>query len=494
MLARQASLSGLLLVGTRIITRCADLIALVVLGKFLAAAQFGIASLALSIVMLVEAVLDLPISLALVRLQHIDDDDLGTAFTISMLRGLAVMAILAGLAGPIAAFYHRPELFPLILALSIAPAARGLVSPNIALFNKNLSVWRNVAADLAGKFMGLIVVIIFAVAWRNYWAIALGSIVSPLVTTIASYILAPFRSCLTLKKWRYFSHFFGWTTAGQVLSALNWQLDKLILGKFLGPTQFGFFSIANDISSIPLRAVLNPIVLPLTAAFTQGRGGTAVLARRYSASAAAILAISLPIVATQALCSPVILQVIFGPQWNPAAPILRLLCLSLIPALFAAPFGALVIAVGRPDLGTQRNAVEMAVRLPLLVPAIMGYAVNGAIAVRVIAEIAAAIFCFALATRLVGDNWIRQLRAYVRPTLAAAAAYAAFATPAAARLIHSVNSFYGLAAVGVSYALTYAVLILLLWRFADCPDGPERILLGVLHRIRAPVPKETGQT
>src|ERR1700721_1806223 len=56
------------LIVSRLIARCIDLATLLVLGRLLSPADFGLVAIAMSIIMIVEAILELPVGQALVRL------------------------------------------------------------------------------------------------------------------------------------------------------------------------------------------------------------------------------------------------------------------------------------------------------------------------------------------------------------------------------------------------------------------------------------------
>src|ERR1700737_5378185 len=56
------------LIASKLVARCFDLATMVVLGRFLSPAVFGLVAIAMSIVMVVEAILELPVGQAVVRL------------------------------------------------------------------------------------------------------------------------------------------------------------------------------------------------------------------------------------------------------------------------------------------------------------------------------------------------------------------------------------------------------------------------------------------
>ena len=82
------------LIASKLVARCLDLATMVVLGRLLSPADFGLVAIAMSVVMVIEAVLELPVGQAVVRLSVVTKAHYDTAFTISFLRGSGVALIL----------------------------------------------------------------------------------------------------------------------------------------------------------------------------------------------------------------------------------------------------------------------------------------------------------------------------------------------------------------------------------------------------------------
>ncbi len=256
------------MVGARLVSRVIDLATMLVLAHILLPKDFGLVAIAMSVIYIIEAALELPVSQALVRLRVIEPAHYDTAFTLSLLRGLALGFIVCAVSWPFAKFYADSRLFPLVCLLSIAPAARGLVSPRLADFSKNLDFSPDFTMEIFAKVTAFLIAITLGLTTRSYWAIAAGTVVAPVAGTATSYVLAPYRPRLNLSALPAFSGFLGWITAAQVVSAFNWQTDRLMLGKLMSKADLGLFTAANDFATVPVMALLGPILRPLLSAFS----------------------------------------------------------------------------------------------------------------------------------------------------------------------------------------------------------------------------------
>src|SRR5260370_36780557 len=83
-----------ILIVSRLITRCIDLMALVILGRLLSPADFGLVAIAMSVTLIVEAVMELPVGLALVTFPTRTKLHYDTAFTLQLIRGMGLPVIL----------------------------------------------------------------------------------------------------------------------------------------------------------------------------------------------------------------------------------------------------------------------------------------------------------------------------------------------------------------------------------------------------------------
>lgn len=481
-LGRRAAMGGTWLVGARLLSRVIDLGTMLVLAHILRPNDFGLVALAMSVIYVVEAALELPVSGALVRLQTIVPEHYDTAFTLSLLRGVVLGIMVCAISWPFARFYAEPRLLPLVCALSLAPAARGLVSPRLADFSRSLQFAPDFSMEMFGKFSAFALAVGMAVTTRSYWAIAAGTVIAPVTATLTSYIIAPYRPRLSLNTLGDFSGFLGWNTAAQTIGAFNWQTDRLMLAKLISNAELGFFSTANDLAIIPVMAFLAPIQRPLLSAFSLLKGEPLRLAQSYQKSATAIVTLGLPILIGESLVAGLAVRVLFGPLWASAAMPLRWLAISLVPTLFAMPVPPLVMCFGQTNLFFRRNMLEVCIKVPLVILGALKYGFIGVIFARYISESITALYCMVIVRSLAGIPVRRQLLAPWRS--AASSALMAIVVWLTLHLFLPGDSFASLATylafVVFMGGITYCSSLWLLWNISGCPPGIESMISSTL--------------
>jgi O-antigen/teichoic acid export membrane protein len=476
-----------MLVITRLITRVIDLVSLIVLARLLMPADFGLVAIAMTLVLIGEALSDLPISQAVVRLPKVNQDHLDTAFTVSLLRGGTVSALLCLAAWPFAVIYQDMRLVGLVCALGLAPAFRGLCNPNFARFARNLDFRREMLVEIGTKVTSLLVAATVAWTTRSYWAIAAGTVAGPIAMTLLAYAMAPWRPRLTLREWPDFSRFLGWASGGQMLNAISWQVDQLALGRFVARADMGYFAIANTLAFLPFQVVITQVARPLVSALARLQDDPIRLAAAYRIGTAMLVALCLPLMVGMSVLADPIVALALGSKWDAAAGALRWLALATIPALFVAPAGALAMAINRTDTGFRLSGAEFVIRLPMTVFAAAQAGVVGVIIARATATLITSAYAMHLVRSMIGLEIRAQIFASWRSILAS------IAMALAVRLLWDIHApdltplstFLNFAVAVCWGAIVYAGTTLLLWHVAGRPAGPEDHALRTISTIIA---------
>jgi O-antigen/teichoic acid export membrane protein len=375
---------------------------------------------------------------------------------------------------------------------------RGLQSPNMSKFARRIDFRRDTVIEVAGKLAGFAAALTMAKAGAGYWALVANTVGTPAIMVMVSYALAPYRPKFSLAEWRAFAHFLGWSSAAQVVGALSWQCDRLLLANFVPLRALGQFSLANDLSYLPEQALIKPIGRPLMAAFSLVNDQPERLARAYARAADGIFALGMAMMVGMSLLADPAVRFALGPKWIPAIPILSWLALSLIPPLAYAPVQSLAMALRRTDTFLYRSSAELALKLPLIGFGAAFFGVYGVVAGRVVIALVMAVVSMMFVKEMVGAPVVKQLTRVWR-TIAAGAALALFLWFARQGLrdLAGLQLGAGLALVGAAGLIVYGAALVILWALAGKPEeGVEAVameramrLLQRVRRVQRPLPR-----
>ena len=98
----------------RISTKLIDFCLLIILGRVLSPADFGLVALAMTLIVMLELIADLPVGQVLVRMEEPRPEHYDTAFTLSLIRAVALGLVYVALAWPFAWVYHDARLATII--------------------------------------------------------------------------------------------------------------------------------------------------------------------------------------------------------------------------------------------------------------------------------------------------------------------------------------------------------------------------------------------
>lgn len=470
------------LMASRLAARGIDFTTLIVLARTLSPQDFGLISVAMTLIFIVEAVSELPISQSMVRLDRVGRSHLNTAFTIGLMRGGLLALVIALAAVPFSYAYSDSRLVPLILFLALAPITRGLQSPAMVQYARRIDFRRDLVIEIVSKLCGFSVATSLAIATHSYWAIAMGTVVTPVASMVQSYFFAPFRPRLSLVRWRSFAGFLGWASLAQALGALSWQSDKLILGRFIGKADLGHFSMAADLSSVPEQVLVAPAMRPLMAGFVTMKDSCERMARAYQRISLTLLTIAAPGMVGLSLIADQVVPVVLGPNWITAIPMLRWLAIAPIFAVWVSPLDPMAMAMDRTSIFLRQRLVEVAIKIPLLIGLIWTFGVAGAVIGRVATNAILMVVTMGYVRKLVGLRIIAQLIAPWRIALATAGMAAAILLlPDALRQSLSILAVAATVIVG---GVTYIAILLLSWALVGCPEGMETMGMKLFAQLR----------
>jgi PST family polysaccharide transporter len=147
--------------------------------------------------------------------------------------------------------------------------------------------------------------------------------------------------------------------ASNALQTLSSNVDYILVGRFLGSAQLGFYSMAWDLLRFitnRLSKVAGRVTLP---AFCQLQNSNEKLAQAYQIFVGYMGRIVLPAMACIAVAAPEILTGIYGAQWLPAAWPLRFLAPGLAIVGLTIGMGSVFFAKDRPSLDVYLHGVRL---------------------------------------------------------------------------------------------------------------------------------------
>ena len=368
---------GVVLVMLRMSIRAIGLVSIVILFRILSPADFGIVALAMLVVGFVEVLAEFGFDQVLLRNPNAVRGDYDVAWTLNLIRGVVVAALLLALAPFAASFLAEPKLTPVVLVLALAPLLDGLQNIGTVDFSKNLEFQKEFKLKVAQKLVSFVVTLVAAFVLRNYWALVLGVISGRLANIALGYALHPFRPRLTLQGWGGMMRFSIWILLNNVVLYAGNQTDKVIIQRNFGAHTVGIVRVAEEISGMVMELVW-PVEKALYAGYVKVAHDMERLRHTMLVSAGLVAMIGVPLsLGLGALAEPAI-NVVLGAKGHDAIAFVQVYVLH--GAIRSCLCGVIPIfmVLGRPEVMAQVTLITVVVRLAVL---LLGFPLIGLAAV-----------------------------------------------------------------------------------------------------------------
>jgi O-antigen/teichoic acid export membrane protein len=303
---------------------------------------------------------------------------LNTAWTLQVVRGLALWICASLLAPLVASFYGQPALAALIPVIGSTALLAGLASTKLATANRTLRLGRLSVIELVSYSLGLGVMITWAWLAPSVWALAAGAVTDSLVKTALSHLFLPGErnrfgwdrdSAAVIRR------FGRWILVSTAFTFLAGQGDRLILGKLLDFATLGILGIAAA-----LAGLLNEVLLQL---------GTRVLFPSYSELVrerpdrmySNLRKVRLMVICVSWLTSFALIgladelvHLLYDERYSDAGWMLQMLATGMLMGVLNTSYRGVLVAHGR----TFEQAAMMAIQVTLKVLVIfVGYRLGG---------------------------------------------------------------------------------------------------------------------
>jgi O-antigen/teichoic acid export membrane protein len=404
--------------------RLASLVTTAILARLLVPKDFGLIALAMTFMAFLDMLQGLGVGEALVV---VDEQELEaqaeTAFVISTASGVLLWLVAAGL-GPVAAsFFHQSRLGAVLPALGLTFFFYGLGSTHYALAMKRIDFRSRTAAELADAIVRGGVGITLALAGAGVWSLVAGYVAGTAAMTVVVWRMVSWRPRFRPRRAhvRRLLGFGGSLTGVGIMGAFLSQFDNGVIGRVLGATQLGFYSIANRLPYlfvISLAAATGQVLFP---AFAALKG--AEMRRGFLLSLRFTAAVALPLAATLIVLAEPLTLAVFGPRWRPAVPATQVMCLWAVMSPISMVCGNALKARGRAFL-LFLLAIPQAVALVIGSLLLVHQGIIAVAWVQAGIAIVAQVVTLRIASRLIGLT-LRPVLIAIAPALLASAVLAA---------------------------------------------------------------------
>ena len=345
----------------------------VVLARLLTPQDFGLIAMVIAITSFAMILKDMGLSMATVQKADINHSQISTLFWINVAVGILIAAVVVALAPVVAWFYGEPRLTPVTMALAGTFIFGGLTVQHQALLQRHMRFFRLGLAEMLAMSASVAAAIIAGVYGAGYWALVIMHITLAVVTAIGMWIALPWlpgppRKATGVKPMLGFG---GNIAAFNVMNCFSRNLDKILIGKFLGSAALGFYSNAYRLLMMPIRQIRDPIGSVAMSSLSRLQGNPERYKNYYLKMVQMLALITVPIICFLGVYSDEVILLVLGPQWGQAAEVFKILAFAALIQPIMGTVSSVLLSTGQGRRHFKKGiwtsavyAISFAVGLP----------------------------------------------------------------------------------------------------------------------------------
>lgn len=364
---------GLWTLGSQGLIVAIQFTAIPILTRLLDPTDFGLVAMVTVFTGLSTMFVDAGLSMSTIQRKEITHQQISNLFWLAAGLGLAISLIIVAAAPAIAWFYSEPRLMPISLALATTPLFAGLTIQHQALLRRAMKLQQLGLIQVIGTLLSYLIAISIAWIYHSYWALVVLTISITVMRTLGTWIACRWWPGLPRRGAGVRSMVgFGANLTG--FSFVNYFArsgDNMLIGWWWGAEPLGFYERAYKLMMAPLQQINSPLSGVMIPALSRLVGQPEKYREAYFQATAILQIVSCPIMAFVAVMAPQIVDVVFGPGFEEAGPILRWLAIAGIVQPLSITLGWLYISQGRGrelmrwgTIGCSLIVISFAIGLP----------------------------------------------------------------------------------------------------------------------------------
>lgn len=326
-------------------------VVLIFLARIVSVEDFGIIGMSAVFVIFFNMLLNIGLDTSLIHSKTSNEHHLFTLFVFSI--GVGIFLTLIGyVAAPlIGLFYENEETGVVFRALtfSVFFASIGLIPKGF--LQKELQFKKIAIIDLIGITIAGIVAIVMAQNEYGYWALVAQQLLTVLLASLG-YLIAQWTKIfktLVFYKSIIVEHLrFGYNVL--LFNTVNFfaqQLDVLLIGKFLGETETGIYTLAFNLAVKPINLliqVFNRTIFPFLTKIQLTR-----VPKVYSSYTTLFFYVFAPLIVLGVSLSQILIPIVLDEKWLLTLPLIFVFGFQAIRGLISSPSGVLFLVAGQPQ-------------------------------------------------------------------------------------------------------------------------------------------------
>ena len=341
------------------------------IARLLTPVQIGVYSVTLAVMSIAQVLRDFGVASYLIQEKELTDEHIRTALGVTLVIGVGLAVVVAVAAPWVAVFYSEPQMRELLWLGAVNFLLLPFSTISLALLRRSLAFKAVAMVNLVASLSGALTSV--TLSWLGFGPMGLvaGTLVVSATTGLAAWWAQGDRRVLRpgLSQWRSLFKFGAQSSAVGVVTSISMDINDLAVGKLMGFAPVALLSRAQGLMNLFHRDLMGAVRNVAFPAFAKAAREGQAMEPLYLTSVTYVCVVAWPFYGFVSMYALECLRLLFGPQWDAAAPLVPLFCLAGALAAAGSLAGNLMVAMGRMDQLTRMELLFQPSRAALVVAA-----------------------------------------------------------------------------------------------------------------------------
>lgn len=370
------------------------LIASIVLARLLFPEDFGLYGIALIIIRFARKISNMGFSSVIVQRKELTKQEINTIFTVSLGINVLIGVLLFFGAPLFASWVDEPKATPVVQLISstFLMAAFTLVSQN--MLKRDMRFKELAFSGSARSVVGLLLPIVLAVLNFGVWSLILGEVFGTFAAMLVAMIYARWIPKIYFKL-QAFKNVYAYGLKVSAVSYLNYfinNIDYLLISKFLGVTQLGYYERAFNLMNLTRRQLGRTVNDTLFSAYSKIKDDKMRVVNNLKKILGYVSLIAYPVLIWLFFAAPSLIFNMYGAKWTSTIVPLQIMSVSGLINTLIMVFFPVTLAL---DLMADRMKAQLLFLMALIgfIYLLVPYKITG-VAIAVV--ISTSVYAFAM--------------------------------------------------------------------------------------------------
>ena len=350
-------------------TQALSFLTMLVLARLLAPDDFGVIALALAILAIAQVAQESGLGAALIVYRGDLRRAAASVSVCSPLMACGLYLVCFAAAPVFAEIFDEPQLTSVLRAMGLALVLRGFTIMPLSLLQREMLFRSITVIELGSAVAQAATAIALGLSGAGVWSLVAAQLALGFTQLVLAWCFTPLRPSPfearreTLRALMRFGRHVG---IANLINYGNANSEGIVVGRVLGATALGYYTIASRNATMPVNVVGNILGRGVFPALSRVQDDPVRFRRIWLENVQRLALLSTPAAIGLAFIAEPFVLTFLGDNWRPAIVPLQILALNGIVRTFSATAGEVFQALHRPKLRVYSECAYLA----LIVPAV----------------------------------------------------------------------------------------------------------------------------